>query len=104
MNTYILHIKMGENISFIPFISLNKFNEIIINLGEKLKYEENYKKMGLIPFNEIGTNNYEISNLKKVTNDYIDILINDRKSIISNSISFSDINEIQLPALKCPLF
>ena len=94
VNTYILHIKMGENISFIPFISLNKFNELIINLGEKLKYEENYKKMGLIPFNEIGTNNYEISNLKKVTDDYIDILINERKSIISNNISFSDINEI----------
>ena len=65
VNTYVLHIKFGKNISFIPFISMNKFNEIIFNLDEKLKYKDNYKEMGFIPFNEIGTNNYEISKLKK---------------------------------------
>ena len=95
VNTYILHVEMGENISFIPFISLNKFSEIIINLGEELKYEKNYKEMGFIPFNIVGANNYETSNLKKVTDDYINILINDGKSIIkNNNITFSDINEI----------
>ena len=95
INTYILHVEMGENISFIPFISLNKFSEIIINLGEELKYEKNYKEMGFIPFNIVGANNYETSNLKKVTDDYINILINDGKSIIKNhNITFSDINEV----------
>ena len=95
VNTYKLHVEIGENISFIPFISLNKFSEIIINLDEELKYEKNYKEMGFIPFNRKGANNYEISKLKKVTDEYINILINDGKSIIKNDkITFSDINEI----------
>ena len=95
VNTYKLHIEMGENISFIPFISLNKFSEILINLDEELKYKKNYKEIGFIPFNKIGENNYEISNLKKVTDDYINILINDGKSIIkNNNITYTDINEI----------
>ena len=54
VNTYKLHVEFGENISFIPFISLNKFSEIIINLDEVLKYENNYKEMGFIPFNKKG--------------------------------------------------
>ena len=94
VNTFVLHINLGKNISFIPFISLNIYNEIIFNLGENLKYEDNYKEIGFIPFNKIGANNYEISNLKKVTDDYINILIDNGKSIINNNISFSDINEI----------
>ena len=54
VNTYKLHVEMGKYISFIPFISLNKFSEIIINLDEVLKYENNYKEMGFIPFNKKG--------------------------------------------------
>ena len=61
VNTYVLNIKFGKNISFIPFISLNAFNEMIFNLDENLKYKSNYKEMGFIPFNKIGENsNYEI--------------------------------------------
>ena len=95
VNTYILNVEIGENISFIPVISINELSEIIINLDEKLKYLKNYKEKGFIPFNEIGKNNYEISGLKKVTDDYINILINNEKSIIkNNNLTFSDINEI----------
>ena len=94
INTYILKIETGPNISFVPFISLDKYSEIIFN-PENLKYEDNYKKMEFIPFDNNDKNNYEKSQLKYVTNEFINILINNGKSIITNkNMSYSDINQI----------
>ena len=94
INTYILSVDTGPNISFVPFISLDKYTEIIFNPGN-LKYEDNYKKLEFIPFDNNDKDNYEISQLKYVTNEFINILINNGKSIISNkNMSFSDINQI----------
>ena len=94
INTYILNIETGPNISFVPFISLNKFSEIIFN-QENLKYEDNYKKLEFIPFDNKDKNNYEKSQLKYVTNEFINILIDNGNSIITNkNMSYSDINQI----------
>ncbi len=38
INTFSINILTGSNNSFIPFISLDKFAEIIINTGDKLKF------------------------------------------------------------------
>ena len=95
INTFSINILTGSNNSFIPFISLDKFAEIIINTGDKLKYEDNYKKMGFIPLDEKNKNNFEESKLIEVTNEYINILLNNGKSIINNkNITYSDINQI----------
>ena len=95
INTYSLNIKIGENISFVPFISLGKLTEIIFNPGDKLKFGEIYKKIGFIPLDASDKSNYETSRLKKVTDDYLKILINDTKWIINNkNITYSDINQI----------
>ena len=90
-----LNIKASSNISFVPIISIGKSVEIIFNPGEDLKFGEYYKKMGFIPLDEKNKNNYEISKLKNVTDDYINLLTKDGKSIINNeNIGYSDINQI----------
>ena len=95
INTYTLKVEIGANIAFSPFISLGQSTEITFNPGENLKYKNNYKKYGFIPLDEKGQNNYELSKLKEVTDEYIDILINKGKSIINNkNISYTDINQI----------
>ena len=95
INTYVLNISTGSNISFVPIISLEKYKEIIFNPGPNLKFQENYIKLGFIPLDENGENNYEKSQLVNVTNKYIDILINNGKTIINNkNITYSDINQI----------
>ena len=93
--THILKIETGSNYSFAPIISLGGFTEIIFNPGDHLLYEKKYKKSGFIPLDEKGKNNYELSNLREVTDEFINILINNGKSIINNkNISYSDINQI----------
>ena len=78
-----------------PFLHIGGDSEIIFNSGDKLEYENNYKNYGFVPLDECGKNNYEFSNLKKITNDYLDILLNYGKSLIGNNkISYSDINQI----------
>ena len=95
INTYVLNLLPDPNVPFVPIISLGKYTEIIFNPGENLKYGENYKKMGFIPLDSNDNNNYEISQLKNVTNDYLNILINNGKCIINNkNMTYSDINQI----------
>ena len=95
INTLVIDMESGKNISFVPIIILDKFTEIIFNSGENLKFGDVYKKLGFIPLDEEGKNNYENSQLINVTNEYINILINNGKSIINNkNISYSDINQI----------
>ena len=95
INTYILNLEINQNISFVPVISLGKYTEILFNPGENLKYAENYKKIGFIPLDKNDKNNYEISQLMNITNEYLNILINNGKSIINNkNITYSDINQI----------
>ena len=49
ISTHELNLETGANNSFIPIIFIGKFEEIIFNPGENLKYVKNYKKMGFIP-------------------------------------------------------
>ena len=95
INTYIINLESGKNISYVPIIILDRYMEIIFNSGENLKYGSNYKKFGFIPLDEKGKNNYEKSQLINITDEYINILINNGKSIINNkNINYSDINHI----------
>ena len=95
VNTYDLSVITQPNDSFSPIISLGDYTEILFNPGENLKYEKEYKKYGFIPLDEKGKNNYEISKLREVTEEYNDILFNKSKSIINNkNITYSDINQI----------
>ena len=91
----ILKINLGENNSFVPYINIKGSNEIIINPGDELKYGTNYSEYGFVSLDEYGKNNYELSNLKKITDDYLDILLNVGKLIINNNnITYSDINQL----------
>ena len=93
--THILTIETGVNCSFVPIISVGKYTEIIFNPGENLIYEKKYKKYGFVPLDEKDKNNYELSKLRNVTDEFINILINNGKSIINNkNISYSDIIQI----------
>ena len=93
--TRILTIETGANNSFAPFISIGEYTEIIFNPGENLIYEKKYKMSGFIPLDEKGKNNYELSQLRSVTDEFLNILINNGKSIINNKyISYSDITQI----------
>ena len=93
--THILNVEMGTNCTFAPVISIGNFTEIIFNSGEKLKFEKNYRNAGFIPLDEKGKSYYDTSQLKKVTDEFIKILINNGKSIINNkNIAYSDINQI----------
>ena len=95
INIYVLNISIDTNNSFVPVISLGKFKEIIFNPGPNLQFQKNYERMGFIPLDENGENNYEKSQLVNVTNQYIDILINNGKTLINNkNITYSDINQI----------
>ena len=95
INTYALNVVTGTNISFVPIISLGKFSEIIFNPGANLKFIEDYENMGFVPLDGKNENNYEKSKLINITNEYINILFNNGKSIINNkNITYSDINEI----------
>ena len=88
-------INIENECSFVPIISIGSFTELIFNPGENLKYEKNYKSFEFIPLDEKGKNNYEKSKLKNVTDKYINILMNNGKSIINNkNITYSDINQI----------
>ena len=89
-----LKIDLYKKNSYIPFIYMSNDNEIIFNAGD-LKFEKIYRSYGFTPLDEDGSNNFEISNLKKVTDNYLDIIINYGKLIIKNkNISYSDINQI----------
>ena len=93
--THILNVEMGENCCFVPIISIGNYTEIIFNSGENLKFYKNYRNFGFIPLDEKGKNNFEKSQLKYVTDEFINILINNGKSIINNkNIAYSDINQI----------
>ena len=95
INTEVLTVDTGPNYSFVPIISIGRNTEIIFNSGSDLKYEKIYKNYGLVPLDEYEQNRIEISQLKKVTDDYINILKNHGKFIIKNkNISYSDINQI----------
>ena len=95
INTSILKIDLSENDSYAPFIRMGNFDEIIFNPGDELKYGKNYSSYEFIPLDEFGDNNYELSNLRKITDDYLDILLNDVKLLIKdNNISYSDINQL----------
>ena len=95
ISTEKLTIETGQNCSFVPLLSLGKGIEIFFNPGNILKYEKNYLNYGFVPLDEYKKNSYEFSNLKKVTDDYINILVNHGKSIIGyQSITYSDINQI----------
>ena len=95
IDTFVLNIDAGINVSFIPFLSIDSNTELGFNFGPNLKYEKNYKLMNFIPLDEKGKNNYEISKLKEVTDEYINILINHGNCIINNkNITYSDINQI----------
>ena len=95
VNIDFLKINLSDdNDSYVPFISMGNDNEIMF-ISEELKFEKIYKNYGFVPLDEKGTNNFEISNLKKVTDDYLDILKNYGKLIIqNNNITYSDINQI----------
>ena len=93
--THILTIETGSNCSFAPIIFIGGYTEIIFNPGENLVYEKKYKKSGFIPLDEKEKNNYELSHLRNVTDEFFNILINNGKSIINNkNISYSDIIQI----------
>ena len=95
INTYELNLTKGPNYSFVPLLSIGKFSEIIFNSGENLKYDYIYQKYNFIPLDKSEQNNFEISQLEKITNDYMNIIINDGKSILNNNnMSYSDINQI----------
>ena len=95
INTLALCLGINEINSYVPFFCLGKSTKIIFNPGENLKYGDIYKKMGYIPLDENKKNNLDISQLTKVTNDYIDILFNHGKDLINNKhITYSDINQI----------
>ena len=95
INTFVLNIKVGGNMSFLPIISLGHYTEIIFNPGHNLKYIKSYEKFGFIPLDERGKNKYEKSNLREVTDQFLNILIYNGKTIINNQkISYSDINQI----------
>ena len=66
---------------------MGNFDEIIFNPGDELKYGKNYSSYEFIPLGEFGDNNYELSNLKKITDDYLDILLNDVKLLIKDDNS-----------------
>ncbi len=82
--THILTHKTGENCPLVPLISVGKATEIIFNPGGTLKYKYKYDMAGFNPLDEELDNNYEISKMKEVTDEFIDILINKGKSIIMN--------------------
>jgi hypothetical protein len=93
--THTLRIETGENCAFVPIISLGRNTKIIFNPGNNLKYLHKYINAGFIPLDEEGNNCYEKSQMKNVTDEFIDILIKNGRSIISNkNISNSDINQI----------
>ena len=93
--THTLRIETGENCAFVPIISLGRNTKIIFNPGNNLKYLHKYINAGFIPLDEEGNNCYEKSQMKNVTDEFIDILIKYGRSIISNkNISNSDINQI----------
>ena len=93
--THTLRIEAGENCAFVPIISLGRNTKIIFNPGNNLKYLHKYINAGFIPLDEEGNNSYEKSQMKNVTDEFIDILIKNGRSIISNkNISNSDINQI----------
>ena len=95
INTFILNIDVGKNMSFLPTISIGNYTEIIFNPGHKLEYIKSYKNFGFVPLDEEGKNNYEISKLREVTDQFRNILIDNGKTIINNKkISYSDINQI----------
>ena len=92
--TEVLKLRLEQNDSFTPYIDLGRDNEIIFNPGDKLKYGNNYLDYGFVPLDETGQNNFELSNLKKITDDYLDILVNNAKLIGDKNITYSDINQI----------
>ena len=95
VNTFVLNIKIGKYMSFLPIISIGNYTEIIFNPGHNLEYIKSYENFGFVPLDEKGKNNYEISKLREVTDQYKDILIYNGKTIInSQKISYSDINQI----------
>ena len=95
INISVLNIEIGKYKSFLPIISIGNHTEIIFNPGHNLKYIKTYEKFGFIPLDERGKNNYEISKLREVTDQFLNILIYNGKAIInSQKISYSDINQI----------
>ena len=95
INTFALNIKIGKYMSFFPIISIGDHTEIIFNPGHNLKYIKSYENIGFVPLDEEGKNNYEISKLREVTDQLLNILFYNGKGIInSQKISYSDINQI----------
>ena len=96
ITTFVLNIEVGKKYrSFLPMISIGNYTEIIFNPGYHLEYMKSYEKFGFVPLDEKGKNNYEISKLREVTDQFRNILINNGKTIInSQKISYSDINQI----------
>ena len=95
INISVLNIEIGKYKSFLPIISIGNHTEIIFNPGYNLKYIKTYEKFGFVPLDERGKNNYEISKLREVTDQFLNILIYNGKAIInSQKISYSDINQI----------
>ena len=93
INTYVLNIEIDKNDSYVPILTIPKYSEIIFNPGPNLKYI--YENMDFIPLDEKDKNNFELSHLIEVTNNFLEILINNGKSIINNkNITYSDINQI----------
>ena len=95
INTFVLNIKIGKYMSFLPIISIGNYTEIIFNPGYNLEYAKSYEKFGFVPLDEEGKNNYEISKLKEISDQFRNILIYNGKTIInSQKITYSDINQI----------
>ena len=84
-----------RKLCFCVYYLIGRNTKIIFNPGYILKYLHKYINDGFIPLDEEEKNSYEKSQMKNVTDEFIDILIKNGKSIISNkNISNSDINQI----------
>ena len=95
VNTFVINIQADINMSFLPIISIGNYTEIIFNPGYNLEYAKSYEKFGFVPLDEEGKNNYEISKLKEISDQFRNILIYNGKTIInSQKITYSDINQI----------
>ena len=91
--SYILKVNADENCSYAPIICLGGNTEIIFNPGPYLIHQCNFREFR--PLDEKDKNNYESSQLIKVTDEFMNILINHGSLLIMHkSISYSDIMQI----------
>ena len=94
INAFPLNVDLFSNKSVLPIIGVGNCTEIIFNPGHNLEYMKAYEELGFVPLDEKGKNNYEISKLREVTEQFINILKNNGTMINSRQISYSDINQI----------